>query len=256
LENLCPNLKPTTKKPVCDAGWLETSIGRCFCGTEPWHAEIHSTTYDGSASIFEVGYPACHRCFGIKSGQRASRTDTERHKHEWARDELCRLIYAVTGVRAELEPGIEAYMFYNSATRRIYPHLCSDYYWGVTTYWPEDQTIRLQATGEKLIWFPDPNRREWDLKSFTDNPAALPHNVEIDESYKEYLKDHNHRRQTMEDARGWLAWLLGEWLMERQPQFYRDFPQGPPPPLQGQRLTAIVQPGIWKPNKETTDAAS
>lgn len=244
------------------AGWLETSLGSCPCGAEKWYACIHSTTYDGSAHNVEINYPACHRCFGSKSSQRAhtaygqhhpglderktSRRDL--HTHEECRDALVWTIALVTGKVPELEPGIEAYMFYNQWMLKNYPHIATDYYWACVTYWPEDGTIRRHATGETLIKFPAQARREWDVNHFMHCDEVLPYANEIDEAYREYLKDHNHRGQPMDDARGWLAWLLGEYLMDRD-RFYPDItdPRDKPPNIAGQRLDSIVQNGIWQP---------
>lgn len=234
------------------AGWLETSIGSCFCGEAKWYASIFSTTYDGSASKFEVNYPDCHRCLGSKSGQHAKSDNRYKHSHEEAREALCTLIAGVTGKRPDLEPGIEAYMYYGEHTVRNYPHTASDYYWGVVSYWPEDGTIRLHKTGTVLVRFPDPKKREWDVKVFTqsDDVEALQHAVEVSEAYTDYLQDHNHRSMSMTDARGRMTWLLGEWLMERNHSFYTNSQQGPPPPLPGFRMPQLVFDGIWQPPVE------
>lgn len=237
------------------AGWLETSVGKCFCGAEKWYAQIFSTTYDGSASRLEVCYPNCNRCLGSKAGQHAKSDHRQKHTHEEAREELCTLIAAVTGKRPDLEPGIEAYMYYGDHTLRNYPHTQSDYYWNLVSYWPEDGTIRLHKTGTVLVRFPDPKKREWDVKVFTENDdvEALQHAVEVSEAYKDYLMDHNHRGISMTDARGRMTWLLGEWLMERDRRFYTNSEQGPPPPLQGFRMEKLVFEGTWSPPQETAN---
>lgn len=257
-----PKEKPRLKRHGF-AGWLETTLGSCFCGRHKWYASIHGTTYDGSAHNVEINYPGCHSCFGMRSSQRAhtvygqytndksdkvSRRDL--HTHEECREALCWTIALVVGKRPELEPGIEAYMYNGANCLRIWPHLANDYHWNCVTYWPEDGTIRKHDDGTILIKFPSKTKKEWDVDHFVggDCTDTSHHHfaVEISDCYAEYLKSHNHR-QPMLDARGWLAWLLGEALMDRQAKDYPSSPQGPPPNLVGRRLDAIVQPGIWQP---------
>lgn len=246
-----PNEKPRLQRHGV-AGWLETSLGHCFCGAEQWYAHIFSTTYDGSASAFEVCYPQCHSCFGSKSGQRAKTSYPVKHDHASARQELLDLIHAVTGKRPELEPGIQAYMYYGSKTMEIYPHLVNDYVWGPVTYWPEDRTVRLHATGDVLVYFPDDKSREGQF-GFMSSEAIPVLNTcaPVDKAYKEYLWEHNHR-QPMTDARGWLAWLIGEYLMSRAAPELGVGETHPSAevrkwagPIPGQRLTGILQEGIW-----------
>jgi hypothetical protein len=240
-------------------GWLETTIGSCFCGAERWYAAINSVTADGSAHNVELNYPNCNRCLGHRSGQRAEtyynygvgeyRDKTIKHRglhtHEDCLLQIRNMIGQFTGKTPDFEPGIQAYMYYGSHTVRSYPHLATDYYWNLITYWPDEGTIRRHDTGEILIKFRGRTKREWDVNHFISSDAVLSYAVEIDQAYTEYCMDHNHRGVTIDDARGRLAWLLGEYLMDREHRFYRDATHVPDN-IPGFRLASILQRGEWQ----------
>jgi hypothetical protein len=103
---------------------------------------------------------------------------------------------------------VEAYCFANEDTLRIWPHVGTDVYRTCAVYEEPTKTVRHARTNVCLIAFPAEGE---EPTQFDVDAAARPYAEQVQRAYREYRKDHNQRRSEREN-RGWLAWLLGEYI--------------------------------------------
>lgn len=169
---------------------LNGTFNPCQHG-HPWHLEMHET----SATLC---YPNCEECQGRKRGQIAKTWQ------ENSRETLKAKIEKHVGMK--FSPNVEAYMYYGADTLRIWPHVASDVYLACATYEPGMDTIRHEPTNICLVAFGSEHLFDMDA-------ANKPWRAICQKAHEEYLKPHNQRGGER-DAKGWMAWLISEWIRE------------------------------------------
>lgn len=217
---------------------LRANFGKCPHG-HSWHIELQD--YQGRCTHGILSYPNCIQCFpplytgpaiGSLDFLRLSAKEQHNLKLEYmnksrhgqvawsngkdvpaknptlacAKNQVLSGIERVTGLTCEFSPSIEAYMYYNESTLRAWPYLATDVFVTTACYDPAAGVIRHAATGAPLFAFEKPY-------STAGAPAISAHRELCAKAYQEFLKPHN-QRQSERDARGWMAWLIGEWIKD------------------------------------------
>lgn len=206
---------------------LRANFGKCPHG-HSWHIKLQD--YQGRCTHGILSYPNCIECFPpLYTGPAIGSLDflclpgnSERHGQvAWSngkdvphnkptlacvKNQVLNGIKKITGLTCEFSPDVEAYMYYSESDLRIWPYLASDVYLATAVYEPLTRAIRHAVTDAVLFTF---KADGVTAGTFADTPYLdICHRA-----YLEFLKPHN-QRQSERDARGWMAWLIGEWIKD------------------------------------------
>lgn len=217
---------------------LRANFGKCPHG-HSWHIELQD--YQGRCTHGILSYPNCIECFPplyigppigsldylrlpgeVQQKLKLEYINSSRHGQiawsngkdvpaknptlECVKNQVLSGIKRVTGLTCEFSPDIESYMYYSEHDLRIWPYLSSDVYLTTAIYDAENRAVRHAATNAALFTF---KADGCTAVTFEDTPYLDICN----RAYLEFLKPHN-QRQSERDARGWLTWLIGEWIKD------------------------------------------
>jgi hypothetical protein len=148
--------------------------------------------------------------------------------------------YYAVNLHLTFAPEIEADQFYFPEDFLMHPHLATDIYRAVAQYEPYSETIRHIPTNVCLIHFRPTATKEAITKDASSYPvsrgvggwasyaqviavkyanlavdsANLPYRAIAQKGLEEFFKIHNQTHSD-EQNRGWLAWLISEYIKVR-----------------------------------------
>jgi hypothetical protein len=205
-----------------------------------WHIGIdgHGNFRDHSGgTIVELSYPNCSECFDPVRPTTEGKCfgDIQDEMQSWSRKvrsgqiaasngkayRACRSLgegkaIAVGFIRkhvvnygdVEFDPQIEAYMYHKDSEYAIWPHTEFDIFNAVCQYDVPSETVVHIGTGVPLIRF-GPNNSAQQL-------LGTKYCELLEKACAEFSKTHVQKDSEL-DTRGWLAWLLSEYIRSANP---------------------------------------
>ena len=169
---------------------------------------IEVVSWQGSVEewAITISYPSDDWSLGELRGQTAKRERIQKSGVGDAKRATERLIREHFGLDVQIADEIEAYCFASEHSLTLWPHIADDLYFTCAVYEQYSDTIRHPRTNVCLIAFDSEHRFDIDA-------ANKPYREICKRGYAEYQKEHNQRKADHEN-KGWLAWLIGEWIKD------------------------------------------
>jgi hypothetical protein len=214
---------------------LRRSFAPCPHG-HSWHIQIQDVSgYPQCGVLVELSYPNCSECYDPPKPKLSDYPDYEAFYHAqqaWrpksgqicaSNNKTYRSLETIEqGRQVAIElirnhvPGCkdatfhdrpEAYMFYTASDYRIYRHLHGDRYITPCLYHDDAEEIRL-LDGTVLVSFRRSTTAMVCVEGLTDS---------IRRALRAFRMPVNQRNAQSEN-RGWLAWLIGEYIKDDRPE--------------------------------------
>ena len=101
----------------------------------------------------------------------------------------------------------EAYCYEPRSSWETWPHIKGDIFRTCAVYEKGTDTIRHARTNVCFV--------KWDngVEGYDLDAAAAPYRAICERAVAEFKKSHNQRNSD-EENKAWLAWLIGEWIKD------------------------------------------
>lgn len=149
----------------------------------------------------DINFPNCPECHGKQSGQVAWRSNRKLPLDE-AKRESVKALRNLTGQAYGFDDAVEAYAYHTEHELAIWPHIASDVFVTCASYDPDEDVIRHEPDGAILVRFSPLEIAPGECAEVAQKAAD------------EYVKSHIQRMGEL-DAKGWFAWLLGEYIKDK-----------------------------------------